>query len=180
MPGALKTLFGALQASVFLQGVSLGFGEEMVAETDKSLPYVVMVPTTGAIDNNPGYAGGVDPNVEMIWGIHESVDLYLWANSSMPNAQPIDHADAVESLRQQVLSALRDQQAQGSDTNAIAFGLSWYPVSERWQVMQGAVERFGRALAITVAIEISVPMLPPPEATIASYQLNKTIQQGPS
>jgi hypothetical protein len=178
--GALKTFFGALQASAFLTGVSLAFGEENILAEDTAPPKVVIVPTGGPIDNNPGYAAGLDPSVEMIWGIHETVELYCIGFDIDPNALPIDHADAVESLRQKVLSALRDQQAQYTDVISVAHGLAWRPISERWQLMQNAVNRYGRALIITVAIEISVPIATPQEATINSFQLNKTITQGPS
>jgi KaiC/GvpD/RAD55 family RecA-like ATPase len=116
----------------------------------------------------------------MLWGVHENVDLYCFGFDIDPNAQPIDHADAVESLRQLVLSALRDQQAQYSDVNSVAHGLSWRPVSQRWETVKNALTRYGRALVITVAVEVTVPMAQPQEATITSYQLSQTLTQGPS
>lgn len=179
MAGAIKTLFGALQASTYLTGVSLVFGEENVNAQDSPLPMIIMVPVGGEINNTPGYAGGLDPAVEMIWGIREQVDFYLWAYDTTPGAQPIDHADAVETLRQKLLSALRDQQAQYADVASVSYGLSWYPVSERWSLYDGASVRYGRCLIVSTRPEIAVAMATPQEATITSFSLIETINNNP-
>jgi hypothetical protein len=81
MAGPLKTLFGALQASTFLTGVSLVYGEEEVHDTSLALPMVALVPTGGDFEDGPSYSTGLDPAVEAQWGVRESVDLYLWANN---------------------------------------------------------------------------------------------------
>lgn len=179
MPGPLKTLFGALQASTFLSGVSLAFGEECIADESLSLPYVVMVPRGGQVESN-GYEGNGDPAVERRYKISQRIDFYLRAASSAPNAQPVDHADAVETLRAQVLSAFQDQRAQYSDVSNVAIGLAFVPDSEQWATMQNSLNRYGRALVLTGVFELTVTTPVPQVATIASYQLNKTITQGPS
>lgn len=179
MAGALKTLMGALTASAFMTGVSLVYGEEEIAAQDQALPMVVVVPRGGQIDNQPGYSQGIDPTTEMLWGISESVDLYLWAWSSLPNAQPIDHTDATETLRQLVLSALQDQRVQFDSQGNISNGLAFKALSQRWETMQGALNRYGRALVLTVIAEITVPMATPPNAQVTSETINYTVTKGP-
>lgn len=171
MAGALKTLFGALQASSYMSGVTLLFGEESKRFQEPVLPAIMMVPVGGPIDDNPGYIKGVDPATEMIWGIHERVEFWIWANDPSPTAQPIDHADAVEGVRQLLLSALRDQQAQYTDVASVSYGLTWKPTDERWALDDDAAIRWGRALIVSTLPVISVPMasIPGgPEATITS------------
>jgi hypothetical protein len=187
MAGSLKTLFQALQASAFLSGVSLAYGEEMKAAQDQALPYVVMVPIGGP-SQEPGYArdGSQSPPValdvftEDLWEFAETVQFYLWAASTAPNPQPIDHADAVETLRLAVLSALRDQKAQQDDQGNTYYGLAWKPLREDWETMQNAVNRYGRALILTVQVDIPVVMPTPPEATILTTQQNQTVINAPS
>lgn len=178
MAGALKTLYGALQASAYMAGVSLVYGEEEVNDQSLALPMVVIVPRGGPIDNDPGYVKGLDPTIERVWGVSESIDLYLWANAV--SGLPIDNADAVESLRQLVLSALQDQRV-AFDSNGNELDGLWYKaVSQRWETMQGAFTRFGRSLILTVTAEISVPMATPPNATVNTEQINYTVVHAPS
>lgn len=182
MAGALKTFFGALQASSYLSGVSLYFGEEMIRAQEPALPAIVVVPRGGSY-GAPGYAGNTDPATELLWGITEEVDFYLWNWDSTPTAQPIDHADAVETLRQLFLSAMRDQQAQYVDVASVSIGLSWKATRERWATDNDALIRLGRCLIVTCEPEITVPMasIPGgPEATITSFQLNETVTEEPS
>lgn len=177
MAGALKTLFGALQNSAYMSGVSLVYGEEDIAAQDFALPMVVMVPNGGPYDPNrqPAYIQGEDPTIEMAWAVTQNVDLYLWACSTSPTAQPIDHADAIETLRQLVLSAFQDQRVQFDSQGNTANGLAFTVVSERWEKMQNALNRFGRALVLSVTAELPVPMATPPFATVTSEVINKTL-----
>ena len=122
---------------------------------------------------------GFDPTVERIWGISESVDLYLWAYSTATNAQAIDHSDATEGLRLLILSALQDQRAQFDSQGAVSKGLWFKAVSQRWESMQGAFNRYGRALVLTVTTEITEAMATPPYATVTTEQLTTTITAGP-
>lgn len=179
MAGALKTLYTALAASASMTGVNLVFGEENVNAQEYALPMVVMAPVGGQYSDD-GYEGGGDVAVEHRWKIQQQVDLYLWAEDTNPTALPIDHADAVETLRQKVLSAFQDQRAQYTDVASVAYGLSYVAVSERWAQMERAFSRFGRALVITVNCEITVDTTVGQEATITSYQLSKTLTLGPS
>lgn len=178
MAGALKTLYGALAASTFLSGVSIVYGEEEVHDQSQPLPMVVLVPVGGTIDSS-GYEGNGDTAVERRWGIQEQIDLYLWAFSSLPNALPIDHADATETLRGNVLAALQDQRAQYSDVANVAYGLSFVAQRESWKLMDGAFTRYGRALVLSVATEITVAMPVPAEATITETDITTTITAGP-
>lgn len=176
MAGPLKTLFGALQASVFMTGVSLVYGEEEVHDQSIALPMVVMVPTGGPFEASPAYSTNLDPAIEAQWGVVESVDLYLWASNA--SGLPIDNADATESLRQLVLSALQDQRAQYTDVINVAHGLFYRPISQRWQLMQGGFVRYGRALVLTVAILIPIAIVSPEQATITTTSITYTITPG--
>lgn len=174
--GALKTLFTTLQASPFLAGVALGFGEELIGTTDLPTPCVIVAPVGGPWDA-PGYVAGIDPQTENVWKTDEAVDLHMWAHSPSPTAQAIDHANEAELLRQKMLSALQDQRNQATSSGANATGLYWKPVNGRWLPMGNSVNRYGRAYVLTVIAEISVPMDPPTagEATITAVNTNNSI-----
>ena len=163
--GALKTLLLTLQAAPTLAGVSVIYGEEDISAQDALLPVVVVVPVEGAY-SEPGYSQNLDPNIENIAEVRESIDLHLWAVSSLDNPQPVDNADAIETLRAQVLQAFWSQRATG---------LFWKPISERWVTDENAVDRYGRALVITVQADISVPDVSPTEATIQTVEVDPTI-----
>lgn len=195
MPGPLKTLFLALGASQFMQGVSLAFGEEQLAAQDLPLPYVVMVPRRGA-HSEPGYAvdgsGGSEPdsvtkppaldeNIDTLWQIAEQIQFYIWAASTAPNALPVDHADTVETVRLALLSALRDQRAQTDGNGNVYYGLGFKSLGEEWETMQNAVNRFGRALIVTVEISVPVVMAAPTsgEVTPTTTQFNPTVNNQP-
>lgn len=174
MAGALKTLVTMLQASTFLtaSSVSVVFGEEEVNDQSKALPMVAVVPKGGPIVDS-GYAQGTDPSVEMVWATKEQIELYLWAYSTASNATAIDHADAVEALRLLVLSAMQDQRynQDGNDGG----GLAYEAKGGRWELMQGAFNRYGRAYVMTVEVEIPIPMTQAVNATITSLTLTQTI-----
>lgn len=166
--GVLSTLLSTLQASPILTGagVSVAFGEEMINAEDVTIPKVVLVPGAGSYGPDPGYYLNADVNVDWIWGLKESIDLYLVAYATTVGAQPIDHADAVESLRQLVLQAIKSQ----ADS-----GLKWTPVSGRWVTDANAVVRYGRAYVLTVQVDIAIPDVTPTEVTVTSLTLNQTI-----
>lgn len=181
MAGALKTLYGALAASSYLTGVALVYGEEEVHDQSQNLPMVVMVPTDGTYtEATSGYSGDMNAAIERSDSIDVNIDLYLWGFDTTPAATPIDHADATETLRASVLAALQDQRAQYTDVISVAYGLYFQPLRERWQAMQGAFNRYGRALVLTVSAEVTVTTPVPQEATVTSYTLSKTITAGPT
>lgn len=203
MAGPLKTLFTALVASSngagngFLQGVTVDFGEEALPAQDRPLPRIVMVPIRG--NHGPGYATDgsagsedeltkpppIDVNTENLWEIAQQVQFYLWSaklNNGMqdPTAQPVDHADAVETLRLALLSALQDQTAM-TDTNGRVYnGLAWKSLGEEWETMKNAVNRFGRALVVTVQIDVPVVMSAPTsiEQTVETTEFDPSIASG--
>lgn len=172
MAGPLKTLFGALRASQALTGVSLVYGEEEVHSQGQPLPMVVMVPMGGPYEDSPAYSGHFDRTIEAQWGISQTVDFYLWAADPSPTATPIDHADATESLRVLVLSALQDQRAQYTDVANIERGLYYKPLMERWAQMDGGLVRLGRALVLTVLVPTPVAPPAPPVAIITEEAIN--------
>lgn len=175
MAGALKTLFGALQASSFMTGVPLVFGDEEINTQRNKLPCVVMVPRGGSYVE-PGYALALDPAVETIWETAETVEFWIWsASTDTSNQAAIDHVDAIESTRQLVLSALRDQRAQYTDVASVAYGLQYKVLSGRWETMANAISRYGRAYVLTVTIPISIPMAAPQQATVTSITVNESI-----
>lgn len=162
MAGPYKTLFKALVASQFMAGVSLAFGEEMIAAQDQPLPYIVMVPRGGPAQE-PGYARDgsqlepqdLDVNTEDLWEFGELFQFYCWNNSTDQAHQlPVDHAESTRALRLLLLSALRDQRDM-VDANGQAYrGLSFKALRSDWETMQNAVNRFGRALILSVQIDI--------------------------
>ena len=178
-----KTFLQALGASAFMAGISLQFGEELIYGQEFSLPCVVMVPRGGdAVE--PGYARtsaqptplAIDFYTESLWEFPESVDFYRWNRSNDPQAKPVDHAEATRSLRLSVLSALRDQ-LDMVDVNGIAYrGLAFKALSSRWQTMQEAQSRMGRALILTVQIAIPEVM----DAPTSGEQTVETTEFDPS
>lgn len=186
MAGALKTLFGALQASQYMTAlnIALVFGIEELNQQRYPLPFITMVPLGGPYEA-PGYAAGVDPATEMLWETPEAIDFWIQAASTDPNNQgSIDHADAIESVHQALLSAFRDQRAQYIDVNAVSFGLAFAPQSRRWEALgNNAASRLGRALVVRAGFRITTPIatLPSgPEATIASTPTSFTFVDKPA
>jgi hypothetical protein len=187
MAGALKTFYNALQASQYINGaatgqaVNLAFGEEFIDAQEYAAPYIVMVPTAGRVDpvdDLPGYVRNLPQDTEMICGIEENVDFYLWGFNTDPTAQPVDHADAVETLRQLFLSALQDQRAQYVDVADVSYGLSYVPLGERWLPMGKAFTRAGRCLVFSINLVISITTIPSiynPDATIETVEIDPTI-----
>lgn len=173
MAGPLKTLYGALQASQYMAGVSFVYGDEEINTQRFQLPCVVMAPRGGPFQA-PGYAFAVDPNTNMLWETQDTIDFWLWAASSDPTAQgAVDHADAVESLRQLFLSALQDQQAQYSDSASPAYGLYYKAVSGRWEtVAQNPTSRYGRCYVVSVQLWIPIVMAPPTEVTVTTVTIS--------
>lgn len=177
MAGPLKTLFGALQGSTFLvsNGVTLVFGGEEVNSQRYKMPYVVMVPRGGPYDE-PGYASGQDPYIETTWESRDTIEFWCFNSATGANQGAIDHTDAIETLVTYVLSALRDQRAQYTDVNSVAFGLLYKLLSGRWEVFaQNPVSQFNRAYVLSVEMTTPRTMAPPPEATITSVTVNESI-----
>jgi hypothetical protein len=179
MAGPLKTLFGALASSQALAGVSLIYGEEEVHTQALPLPMVVMVPMGGPYEESPAYSAAFDETIATQWGLTQAVDFYLWASDPSPTALAIDHVDAIEALRVNVLSALQDQRAHWTPTGETERGLYYKPLAERWAQMDGAYSRFGRGLVLTV--QVPTPLAPPapPVAVIQTQELNVYITRGP-
>lgn len=173
MAGPLKTFMSMLSASAYMAGVSVCFGEEEVHDTSKALPMVVVVPT-GGLAMADGYARGSDPDIESKWKLLENLDIYCWAISALPNPTPIDNTDAIESLVTLVLSALQDQRMnEGYD--ATSAGLTYTPVAGKWQQMQGAYVRYGRGYVLSVRLEKTYAMGPPPFVNNPTLSLTATI-----
>lgn len=180
MAGALKTLYGALQQSQYMasNGVAVLFGEEFIRNQTFAWPAIVMVPRAGDASNQPGYIKNLPQDTEMIWGVVEQIDYYCFNRDIDPQAQPIDHADACETLRQWLLCALQDQRAQWDSYGAVAFGGFYKASGERWATDADALVRDGRCLIVTASFEISVPSLPnanTPDATIETVTINSSI-----
>lgn len=174
MAGALKTLYSTLKASAFMSGISVVYGEEMIADQSQTLPMVVMVPKGGSYTPGVGYSQHADPMTEMIWGVEQNVDFYLWGADV--DGIPIDSVDAVEPVRLALLSALQEQRVQADAAGNPTVGGLWFkPVSERWELMQNAANRFGRSLVISTMAEISVVTALPSNATVTSESISYTV-----
>lgn len=182
-----KTLLQALSASSYLTGTTLAFGEESIADQGSSLPYVVMVPRGGPAQD-PGYArdgstttpADLDAYTEDLWEFGETFDFYIWALSTSPGAVGVDHAESARAVRLALLQALRDQRAQADANGTIYHGLSFKVIRSDWETMQNAVSRLGRALILTVRVDIPEVPATPPEATIETTQQNLTVVHAPS
>jgi hypothetical protein len=191
--GPYKTLFQALQASAYLTGVTLAFGEEMINAQDQSLPYVVMVPIGGDA-GEPGYAidgstsPGSDPPLpnqyldvytEDLWQFSEVFRFYIWAAD--PSQQPIDNAEATRAIRLALLAALRDQRAMRDANGNVYYGLSFKALRSDWESMQNAVNRYGRALILTVQVDIPEVIAAPTsiEVQVQTTQFNPSINNQP-
>lgn len=173
MSGPLKTFMTMLSTSAYMAGVSVCFGEEEVHDASRVLPMVVVVPTGGPAQVD-GYARGSDPDIESKWKLLENLDIYCWAYSSLSNPAPVDNADAVESLVTLVLSAFQDQRMnEGFDSSSA--GLTYTPIAGRWQQMQGAFSRYGRGYVLSVQLEKTYAMGPPPFVNNPTLSLTATI-----
>lgn len=173
MAGPLKTFMTMLRASAYLAGVSVAFGEEAVHDQSLQLPLIVVVPIGGPVESD-GYSKGSNPDVEAKWKLPETIDVHCWSYSSSPTALPEDHADAIESLLVLVLSAFQDQRAnQGFDGQAS--GLHYEPNNGRWEQMQGAFNRYGRGYTLSLVLEKTYAMAPPPSLTNPTLSLTVAI-----
>jgi hypothetical protein len=171
--GALKTFMQMLSSSAYMAGVSVCFGEEEQHDASKALPMVVVIPTGGPVMPD-GYARGSDPDIESKWKVLEQLDVKCWAYDTTPGAGPIDHTDATEALLVLVLSALQDQRMNKGFVAASA-GLQYKPTSGRWELMQGAFSRYGRGYTLSVTIEKTYAMGPPPELSNPVLSLTATL-----
>lgn len=142
---SLKTLVTTLQASALLAGVSVSFGEELIAGLDRVPPLIDIVPVGGQWNEN-GYADAVEQDVP-VWMTNERVDFYCYAFSSTDGATAIDHADAARALSNLVMQAINSQAATG---------LRIWPMSGEWVTAQNEISRFGRAYRISVNVDISM------------------------
>jgi hypothetical protein len=170
MSNSIKTLYLALQNAPTLQGVSVVYGEEMVATTAYSLPLVVMVPDTftytqeGYQQNQPTYSRSISRKKQL-------VHLYCWAVDPLNTS--IDNTNAMETLEAQVHQALAYQRS-----NAATSGIMWFPQGGKWQLMKGAFTRFGRGMVIDVNVEITVPDVIPEKAGISYVRIiSETIEE---
>lgn len=148
---SLKTLFTTLQASALLTGVTLSFGQELIAGLDRVPPLVDIVPIGGPWEET-GYAQGVDNDVSAIWMTHEQVDLYCYAYSNAGGATAIDHADAARNLSNLALQALQQQASSG---------LRFWPVRGEWVMASNEFSQFGRAYKLSINLDISMTDITP-------------------
>lgn len=192
MAGPYKTLLQALQASTFLSGVTMAFGEEMVADQGSPLPYVCMVPIGGDVSEGYAMSGVTSPGsdlplpnqyldtyTENLWQCSEVFRFYIWAAD--PSGLPIDNAEAARAVRLSVLSALRDQRGMRDQNGNVFYGLSFRPLRTEWETAAGAVSKNGRALVLTVQIDIPEVIAPPTsiETAVQTTQFNPTVNNAP-
>lgn len=186
MSGAYKTLMQMLGESVSISttNTSLRFGEEYVGRLDLdpgSLRSATVVPRGGPW-GSPCYIRALDPSTELDWSTMESVDVYCWAVvPDGPDVRPVDQADAVEAVVQDVLRALQSQRARFTAAGQKEYGLFYKPVSGRWETLQGRdgrapSTRSGHCYVLTIQVEIPAVTSQPVNATIETVTRNVTIQ----
>lgn len=155
MSGGYETLCTQLAAAPIMSGVAVQFGEEAIADESAPLPRVVLVPLGGVV-NEAAYSKSTDPDVVNQWAMVEQCDVYMLAWSATNT--PIANANAVELLRQKVLSAFQWQRMNvDAGTGAVTGGLFWKPIRTRWSRFGDAVERYGRCCILT--LEVEIPMV---------------------
>lgn len=168
--GALKTLMTMLADAPSMTGVSLVFGEENIRAQEFRLPMVTVTPVGGSWTNGlPGYYEDANVDLENIWLTTENINLTLWACADMDASPPptaVDHADAIENLRCNVLRAFQSQAAQG---------LRFVPVSGQWALYDEQVNRFGRGYVLTVQVDITYPSALPVDVTLETVEVNPEI-----
>lgn len=171
--GTLQTLLAYLVAAPSLVGVSVVFGEENIRSSAHKLPVVTVVPVGGPwVAGGGAYYRAANVNLNALWMTQESIDLYLWSadvdgdGRAKDDAQPIDHANAVENLRARVLQAFQTQQAQENAEGEAQYGWMYRPVSGRWETQQDESNRYGRTYVLTVQVDITVPDALPVEADV--------------
>ena len=169
--GSIKTLVAMLSAFLTPFGISVAYGEELIAANDYKLPMVVVVPVGGPWTQGAYYEAATQEQ-NNIWQTQEQIDLYLWSADVDANgrerdtATPVDHADAVENLRARVLQALQDQAPSG---------LMYRPYAGRWEFAQNEVNRYGRGYVLSVQVDISVPAIQPTEVTVDEVTITPEI-----
>lgn len=179
--GSLKTFFNLLTIapSMTTNGVTVQFGEELISANDAATPRVTVVAVGGRYgdDGEPGYEVDGDPDIETQWGVAETIECWCWGFDNITvNPQPIDHADATENIRAYVLQALQWQQVSVDAGGKRIGGYRFVPVSERWERFGDAVNRQGRALVITVAVDITVRTVRPPKALVTAVVFNPALE----
>ncbi len=173
MAGALLTLFNTMAASPLLDpsvfpGITQTFGEESLVFQGEP-PRVVWVPASSSFDS-PGrggnYAGDGTNAQRALWKVNDVIEAHLWAAAASPTAQPQDHADAVETLRQAVLQALGAQ---------IFTGYFYRPVRGVWKTAEGELTRRGRSYVLFIEAISSVTTPPDQTAQITTVTINPVV-----
>ncbi len=166
--GALMTLVTMLKASPSMVGVSVAFGEEEKRAQEYALPMVVVEPVGGPWSQS-GYYEDADVNLDAIWMTTETVNLTLWANANMdadPPPTAVQHANAVENLRANVVRAFQSQAPNG---------LMFRPISGQWSAFDDQVNRFGRGYVLTVQVDIACPSALPVDVTLETIVIIPSI-----
>lgn len=173
MAGPYNTLIAMLQP--YLPGVNVTFGEETITAQEFAAPVIAVVPTRGPW-GSPAYVKNLDPDIECDWATKERIDFYCWAAALDGKGQPVMdlslHADAVYTLRGQLLGALQQQLIQRSAANdAVQYGGLAFDVSDgHWLPMANARIRYGRVYVLSCVVEIPQAMPQPVQVTVTSVK----------
>lgn len=167
MYGSLKDFFTSFKAAPSLAGASVVFGEESIPAQSQALPLVVVVPQGGPIKKGQGMpVKNLPLGTSRIWQVAEAVDILIWTKASGTHALPIDHADAVEDVAAFVLQALEYQRPQG---------LNYEATGRAWATLENGQSRLGRALKLSIRLDVSVVNVAPPTATVTGLVVNDSI-----
>jgi hypothetical protein len=99
----------------------------------------------------------------------ENINLILWASAdeqASPAPTAVDHADAIENLRCNVLRAFQSQAANG---------LKFTPISGQWSMFDEQVNRFGRGYVLTVQVDITYPSALPVDVILETVDVTAEI-----
>lgn len=135
------------------------FGEEHIYDENRKPPAIVVVPMGGPIGMGTA-PKGLDPEqVNMIWETSEMIHVHCWGKSYAKNANSLDHYNATDLLRQNVLKAFQFQRYDADpEDDKINDGPGYWfkPVNGYWVTYGDSVTRYGRAYVIEIEVKILI------------------------
>lgn len=173
--GVYTELKNYLKQAPSMANVAVTLGEETIWDTNTPSPKVTIYPTTGMIAGGVGKpVPSVDPSVNMLWDLDETLQVHCWARSKKLLPTIDDHYDEVEILRQKVLQAFRNQRYQFTPEVGPGFYINITPSQTFW-VEDTSRIKLGRAWVLELVIKICITDVLPVEAEIDTIQLNQVI-----
>lgn len=141
-----------------LAGVSVLFGQEEINEQNRKPPAIVVYPFGGSISGPGTPPRGLDPTINMLWEVKESIYIHCWGYD-FNNPTNLNHYNKADTLRQNVLRALQYQRYEAEPESPkvnIGPGYWFEPVNEQWSLADNAQTKFGAVCVIEVVVKILI------------------------